>query len=296
MSLESRLKSFRGRIEDYLDSKLPREDTAPERLHAAMRYAVLGGGKRVRPALLYLTGEALGVPAERLDAPAAAVEIIHAYSLVHDDLPAMDDDDLRRGRPTCHRAFDEATAILAGDALQILAFELLSTDAAMVSNPHNRMAIIRELASASGTAGMAGGQAIDLWVQGRDPDITTLENMHALKTGALINASVLMAAWSADTPDPTVLDALGRFGKAIGLAFQIQDDILDIEGDTETLGKTAGADSARDKPTYPSVAGLEQARRRAAELCDEAIRALSILGESAVPLRQMAAYIVRRDS
>lgn len=296
MSLESRLKSFRGRIEDYLDSKLPREDTAPERLHAAMRYAVLGGGKRVRPALLYLTGEALGVPAERLDAPAAAVEIIHAYSLVHDDLPAMDDDDLRRGRPTCHRAFDEATAILAGDALQILAFELLSADTAMVDDPHNRMAIIRELASASGTAGMAGGQAIDLWVQGRDPDITTLENMHALKTGALINASVLMAAWSADTPDPAVLDALGRFGKAIGLAFQIQDDILDIEGDTETLGKTAGADSARDKPTYPSVAGLEQARRRAAELCDEAIRALSILGESAVPLRQMAAYIVRRDS
>ena len=166
----------------------------------------------------------------------------------------------------------------------------------MVSNPHNRMAIIRELASASGTAGMAGGQAIDLWVQGREPDVTTLENMHALKTGALINASVLMAAWSADDPDPTVLDALGRFGKAIGLAFQIQDDILDIEGDTETLGKTAGADSARDKPTYPSVAGLKQARRRAAELCDEAIRALPILGESAVPLRQMAAYIVRRDS
>jgi geranylgeranyl diphosphate synthase type II len=208
----------------------------------------------------------------------------------------MDDDDLRRGRPTCHRAFDEATAILAGDALQILAFELLSTDAAMVSNPHNRMAIIRELASASGTAGMAGGQAIDLWVQGREPDVTTLENMHALKTGALINASVLMAAWSADDPDPTVLDALGRFGKAIGLAFQIQDDILDIEGDTETLGKTAGADSARDKPTYPSVVGLEQARRRAAELCDQAIEALSNLGESAVPLRQMAGYMVRRDS
>lgn len=296
MSLESRLKSFRSRIEDFLDSTLPRADTAPERLHAAMRYAVLGGGKRVRPALLYLTGEALGVPAERLDAPAAAVEIIHAYSLVHDDLPAMDDDDLRRGRPTCHRAFDEATAILAGDALQILAFELLSTDAAMVSNPHNRMAIIRELASASGTAGMAGGQAIDLWVQGREPDVTTLENMHALKTGALINASVLMAAWSADDPDPTVLDALGRFGKAIGLAFQIQDDILDIEGDTETLGKTAGADSARDKPTYPSVVGLEQARRRAAELCDQAIEALSNLGESAVPLRQMAGYMVRRDS
>ena len=296
MSLEPRLKSFRSRIEDFLDSTLPRADTAPERLHAAMRYAVLGGGKRVRPALLYLTGEALGVPAERLDAPAAAVEIIHAYSLVHDDLPAMDDDDLRRGRPTCHRAFDEATAILAGDALQILAFELLSTDAAMVSNPHNRMAIIRELASASGTAGMAGGQAIDLWVQGREPDVTTLENMHALKTGALINASVLMAAWSADDPDPTVLDALGRFGKAIGLAFQIQDDILDIEGDTETLGKTAGADSARDKPTYPSVVGLEQARRRAAELCDQAIEALSNLGESAVPLRQMAGYMVRRDS
>jgi geranylgeranyl diphosphate synthase type II len=295
VSLEHRLKTFRGRIEDYLDSKLPREDTAPERLHAAMRYAVLGGGKRVRPTLVYLTGETLGVQIERLDAPAAAVEIIHAYSLVHDDLPAMDDDDLRRGRPTCHRAFDEATAILAGDALQILAFELLSGDTAMIGNPRNRLAIIRELAVASGTAGMAGGQAIDLWAQGRAPDVATLETMHSLKTGALINASVLMAAWSADHPDPALIDALGRFGRAIGLAFQIQDDILDIEGDTETLGKTAGADSARDKPTYPSVVGLERARQRAAELCDAAIDALSGLGESATALRQMAAYIVRRD-
>ncbi len=279
-----------------METVLPPEGRAPERLHAAMRYAVLGGGKRVRPLLVYLAGEVLGAPLERLDAPAAAVELIHAYSLVHDDLPAMDDDDLRRGRPTCHRAFGEATAILAGDALQVLAFELLTTDSKMVSDDHQRMAIARELATASGTAGMAGGQAIDLSAQGRQMDVDTLETMHSLKTGALIRASVLMGAWSADKPPPEAVWALSEFGSAIGLAFQIQDDILDVEGDTDTLGKTVGADSARQKPTYPSVAGMEAAKGRAAELCEIAIAALSALGSPAYPLRDMARYIVHRES
>jgi len=259
-----------------------------------MRYAVLGGGKRVRPLLVYLTGEALGAPPERLDAPAAAVELIHAYSLIHDDLPAMDDDDLRRGRPTCHRAFGEATAILAGDALQVLAFELLATDEGMVPDDRQKISIIRELAAASGTSGMAGGQAIDLWAEGREMDVATLERMHALKTGALIRASVLMGAWSTDSPPAASVRALSDFGTAIGLAFQIQDDILDVEGDTDTLGKTAGADSARRKPTYPSVAGMEAAKLRGIELCDAAIAALSPLGAVANPLREMARYIVHR--
>jgi len=296
VSFQARLADYRARVEQCLETNLPPEDRRPERLHAAMRYAVLGAGKRVRPLLVYLTGEALGAPVERLDAPAAAVELIHAYSLVHDDLPAMDDDDLRRGRPTCHRAFGEATAILAGDALQVLAFELLATDQHMVADSPQRMAIVRELATASGTSGMAGGQAIDLWAQGREMDVETLEVMHALKTGSLIRASVLMGAWSADDPRPESLEALTEFGTAIGLAFQIQDDILDVEGDTDTLGKTAGADLARHKPTYPSVAGMAEAKRRAAELCDRSIAALSALGERAALLQEMARYIVRRTS
>jgi len=294
VSLQSRLAAYRARVEACLERSLPAEDLPPEQLHAAMRYAVLGGGKRIRPLLVYLTGEALGAPVERLDAPAAAVELIHAYSLVHDDLPAMDDDDLRRGRPTCHRAFGEATAILAGDALQVLAFQLLATDENMVADDRQRMAVVRELATASGTAGMAGGQAIDLWAQGRQMDVRTLETMHALKTGALIRASVLMGAWSADSPPPESIRALAAFGAAIGLAFQIQDDILDVEGDTDTLGKTAGADSAKHKPTYPSVAGMETAKGRAAELCEAAIAALSPLGETANPLKEIARYIVHR--
>ncbi len=294
MTLEQRLAGHRSRVEDYLEARLPSGDVSPRRLHQAMRYAVLGEGKRIRPLLVYLTGEALGVPLPRLDAPAAAVELIHAYSLVHDDLPAMDDDELRRGRPTCHRAFDEATAILAGDALQVLAFELLAADEAMVPDPSRRLAIVRELATASGTAGMAGGQAIDLWAQGRETGVELLETMHALKTGALIRASVLMGAWSTEELDDNLLEALSRFGATIGLAFQIQDDILDVEGDTGTLGKVAGADSAREKPTYPSVAGLARAKRRAQELCDEAIGALEAVGDDAEPLRSLARYIVHR--
>jgi farnesyl diphosphate synthase len=260
-----------------------------------MRYATMGGGKRIRPSLIYLTGEAMGVPIDRLDGPACAVELIHAYSLVHDDLPAMDDDDLRRGRPTCHRAFDEATAILAGDALQVLAFRILASDATMVPNRGNRLHIIRILAEGSGTGGMAGGQAIDLAVQGKSIDIESLQRMHQLKTGELIRASVLMAAWSADQPGEDVIDSMDEYGRSIGLAFQIRDDILDIEGDTGTLGKTAGSDIARGKPTFPSILGLEAAKKKADMLREQAHAAVEPMGEVAAPLRELADYIVLRN-
>jgi len=260
-----------------------------------MRYAAMGGGKRIRPSLIYLTGEAMGVPVDRLDGPACAVELIHAYSLVHDDLPAMDDDDLRRGRPTCHRAFDEATAILAGDALQVLAFRILASDDTMVPDLVNRLQIIRILAEGSGTAGMAGGQAIDLAVQGKSIDIESLERMHQLKTGELIRASVLMAAWSADRPGDAVINAMDEYGKHIGLAFQIRDDVLDVEGDTDTLGKTAGSDMARDKPTFPSILGLDAAKKQADLLRIKAHLAVEPMGDVAAPLRELADYIVLRN-
>ena len=215
LPLDERLTECADRVEEHLDHWLPAPDTRPKRLHRAMRYAVMGGGKRIRPALIYLAGEALGVPFERLDGPACAAELIHAYSLVHDDLPAMDDDDLRRGRPTCHKAFDEATAILAGDALQVLAFKILASDRSMVPDLANRLQIIRILAEGSGTAGMAGGQAIDLAVQGRSIDIESLERMHRLKTGELIRASLMMAAWSADRPGDAVLESWTSMGEAL---------------------------------------------------------------------------------
>lgn len=259
-----------------------------------MRYAVLGAGKRVRPLLVYCTGTALSIPESRLDGPAAAVELIHAYSLVHDDLPAMDDDDLRRGRPTCHRAFDEGTAILVGDALQVLAFEILASDPAMVAEPRQRLEIIRLLSHASGTAGMAGGQAIDLAAAGRALTLAELEHMHRLKTGALIHASVKMAAASADGLSREIDLALDAFGAAIGLAFQIQDDILDVEGETDVLGKRAHADAARAKPTYPSVTGLDAAKRRLRQLHDEAVAALAPLGPAAESLRLLSGWLTER--
>jgi geranylgeranyl pyrophosphate synthase len=291
---EARLLDCGTRVERCLEGWLPQPFAEPRRLHEAMRYAVLGGGKRVRPALVYFAGAALGVPAERLDGPAAAVELIHAYSLVHDDLPAMDDDDLRRGRPTCHRAFDEATAILVGDALQVLAFEILATDPRMVPVPSSRLEIIRLLARAAGTAGMAGGQAVDLAAAGREMALEELERMHRLKTGALIHASVLMAAASADALVPGAREALDAYGAAIGLAFQIQDDILDVEGETGVLGKRAHADAARAKPTYPSVAGLGAAKGRLRELHDEAVAALVPLGAAAEALRWLSGWLTER--
>ena len=295
MSFERSLSLYRERIEDVLDRWLPSPDRDPGRLHQAMRYAVIGGGKRVRPLLVYLTGEALAIDPARLDGPAAAVELIHAYSLVHDDLPAMDDDDLRRGRPTCHRAFDEATAILAGDALQVLAFQILAEDPAMTPDPARRLAIVDALARASGTEGMAGGQAIDLSVEGTSPAAEVLEQMHARKTGALIRASVLMAALSGQGLATDKLQTLAQFGEHIGLAFQIQDDILDEEGETGVMGKTAGADSARAKPNYPGTVGIETAKVRARDLCDRGLEVIDWLPQSAEGLRELARYIVQRD-
>lgn len=294
MTPAERLAACAIRVERSLERWLPPADEVPEKLHEAMRYAVLGGGKRVRPALVYFTGAALGVPDSRLDGPAAAVELIHAYSLVHDDLPAMDDDDLRRGRPACHRAFDEATAILVGDALQVLAFQILAEDPDVVPDPPRRLQLIRVLARASGTAGMAGGQAIDLAAAGHPMTLEALERMHRLKTGALIHGSVMLAAASADALSPEIEGALDRYGHAIGLAFQIQDDILDVEGDVTLLGKHTQADAARAKPTFPGIAGLAVAKNRLASLHDEAIAALGLLGPEAEPLRWLSSWLTAR--
>ena len=282
------------RVETALDGCLPGAQVHPARLHQAMRYAVLGGGKRVRPVLVFAAGAAVGAPDARLDAPACALELIHAYSLVHDDLPAMDDDDLRRGRPSCHKAFDEATAILAGDALQTLAFQVLAQAPKLDVGAAVRLRMIATLALASGSRGMAGGQAIDLAAVGRELDIAQLEDMHIHKTGALIRASVLLGALCAAELDEARLEHLDHYAKCIGLAFQIQDDILDVVGDTALLGKTAGADTARAKPTYPALLGLDGARQRAGELLDEAHAALTGFGPEAAPLRGVADYIVQR--
>ena len=289
------IERYRARIEGVLDRHLPPASEVPQRLHEAIRYSVLGSGKRLRPILVYATGEALGVPLDTLDAPAAAVELIHAYSLVHDDLPAMDNDDFRRGRPTCHKAFDEATAILVGDALQVLAFQILATDAPSAPSPAVRLRMIQLLAEGSGTAGMAGGQAIDLSAVGRQLPLAELEEMHRRKTGALIRASVLMAAAAAPL-DAARGAALDAFATDIGLAFQIQDDILDVEGDQETLGKPTGADRAKNKPTYPSVLGMAAAKQRCLQLHAIAVEALSKFGQGADELRWLADFVVARDS
>ena len=298
-TLESRIESYRNRIEQVLDRCLELPDAGTERLREAMRYSTLGGGKRLRPALVYLVGESLGAPLTNLDAPAAAVELIHVYSLVHDDLPAMDDDDLRRGRPTCHRAYDEATAILVGDALQALAFSVLADETLGDVAPATRLAMIKTLAFAAGTAGMAGGQAVDLAAVGQTLSVGAVENMHRRKTGALITGSVLLGALGAGI-DPSSAhsssdwQALRLFGDEIGLAFQIQDDILDVEGDAAVLGKTTGADAALSKPTYPSTVGLPAARDRARGLRDRAIAALTPLGPRTAPLVELANFVVSR--
>jgi len=298
-TLESRIESYRSRIEQVLDRCLELPDAGTERLREAMRYSTLGGGKRLRPALVYLVGESLGAPLTNLDAPAAAVELIHVYSLVHDDLPAMDDDDLRRGRPTCHRAYDEATAILVGDALQALAFSVLADETLGDVAPATRLAMIKTLAFAAGTAGMAGGQAVDLAAVGQTLSVGAVENMHRRKTGALITGSVLLGALGAgiDSGSPNSSSdwqALRLFGDEIGLAFQIQDDILDVEGDAAVLGKTTGADAALSKPTYPSTVGLPAARDRARGLRDRAIAALTPLGPRTAPLVELANFVVSR--
>jgi farnesyl diphosphate synthase len=293
--MPERIAAYRKRIEAVLERCLPAGDRVPQRLHSALRYSALGTGKRLRPILVYATGEALGAPLERLDPPAAAVELIHAYSLVHDDLPAMDDDDLRRGRPTCHRAFDEGTAILAGDALQVLAFRILAAQALSDGEISTYTRMIHLLAEASGTDGMAGGQALDLAAVGQQLSVEELENIHRRKTGALIRASVLMAALAAHETDAHRQARLDRYAQDLGLAFQIQDDILDVEGDAAMLGKPTGADRAKDKPTYPSVAGMAAAKRRCRELHARAVEALADFGPGAEHLRWLADFVIERD-
>jgi geranylgeranyl diphosphate synthase type II len=289
-------KACQARVDAALDSLFPppREELA--RLYQAMRYSVVNGGKRIRPLLAYAACEALNGAPEKADGAACAVELIHAYSLVHDDLPAMDDDDLRRGQPTTHKAFNEACAILAGDGLQSLAFAVLA-DAER--NPHDadtRLKMIAALARAAGPAGMVGGQAIDLGAVGHSLDRDALETMHRHKTGALIEASVQLGALASGHADAQSLRSLRTYAQAIGLAFQVQDDVLDVESDTATLGKTQGKDQAHDKPSYPALLGLEQAKAYAVELRDQALHALRSFGESAEPLRELARYIVERRS
>ncbi len=293
--LPNELLDLSARADAVLARVLPPEDQPPAELHRAMRYAVLGGGKRLRPLLVYATGTTFGAPPETLDAAAAAVEIIHAYSLVHDDLPAMDDDSLRRGRATCHVVFGEAMAILAGDALQALAFDVLAHDPTR-DDPATHVEMLRVLAVACGSHGMAGGQAFDLAAIGRTLSPADLERMHVHKTGALIRASVRLGALAAGVRDAPTLDALERYGHAIGLAFQIRDDLLDIEGGTEQLGKTAGKDAAADKPTYPSVFGVAGSRTELARLAADALHAIEPLGASAAPLAALARFVVERQS
>ncbi len=285
------LSCYRARANRALEACLPAADLAPVQLHEAMRYAVLNGGKRVRATLVYATGEAVGGEVALFDAPACAVELIHAYSLVHDDLPAMDDDDLRRGKPTCHRAFGEANALLAGDALQSAAFQVLS-DGALKA--HRGMEMIATLAHASGSLGMAGGQAIDLAAVGTQPSLDELEHMHRHKTGALIRASVRLGALCCADISARQLAQLDAYAACIGLAFQVRDDILDVEADTETLGKTQGADMALNKPTYPSLLGLTAARQKADELHQRAMAELADFDARADGLRGLSAFIVSR--
>jgi farnesyl diphosphate synthase len=293
MNLAETSRDWLARVEAKLDSVLPPASEPPVGLHEAMRYSVLGGGKRIRPLLVYATGVSLGLPAVRLDAPAAAIELMHAFSLVHDDLPAMDDDDLRRGRPTTHKAFDEATAILAADALQPLAFRVLATDAAMQCRPETRLEMIRLLADACGSLGMTGGQSIDLNSEGQRLSADELEHMYRLKTGCLLEASVLTAACAAGADDATC-ERLSRFIASLGLAFQIRDDILDIEGDTEVIGKRQGADIEHDKATWPALFGIDAAKQKTDELLAAALADIEPLGPTAEPLRGIARFIVVR--
>ena len=293
-AFESLIESYQLRVDTALEHWLPDEAVNPMQLHSAMRYAVLAPGKRVRPILVYATATALGIDLSRVDGAAAAVEIIHAYSLIHDDLPAMDDDDLRRGRPTCHRKFDEATAILAGDALQALAFYIISHDPRMTKDSAARLEMIEKLSLFSGSRGMAGGQAIDLASVGKSLNIAELETMHIHKTGALIRTCIQLAALSTAKLNKQQFKALDSYAKCIGLSFQVQDDILDVIGDTETLGKTQGADFARNKPTFPSIIGLDASQEKAQELHQLALQAISIFGEEADILRYISAWFVER--
>jgi len=294
-ALKDYLSFCQNRVERALEARLPSENQIPTKLHEAMRYCVLDGGKRMRPMLTYCTGKALGIAPEDLDGAACAVEFIHVYSLIHDDLPAMDDDELRRGKPTCHIAYDEATAILTGDALQALAFKVLADDPTIRADAESRLKMITLLAKASGSQGMVGGQAIDLESVGTMLTLPQLENMHIHKTGALIRASVNMATLTRPDIDPKQAEGLDHYAKCIGLSFQVKDDILDEESDTATLGKTQGKDKDNDKPTYPALLGLAGAKQKAQELHEQAIESLNGFGPEADLLRDLSLYIIQRD-
>jgi farnesyl diphosphate synthase len=289
-----RLDHYRHRVDAELAKILSGNVNIPDRLSEAMQYSVLGAGKRVRPLLVYASAELCGVPEEQVDSIAAAVELVHAYSLVHDDLPAMDDDDLRRGRPTTHRAFDEATAILAGDALQALAFEILCSDAHLSERPERQIKVICWLAQAVGPAGMVGGQALDLEAEGKRLSEPALEEIHRRKTGQLIRAAIMMPGELGDL-SADARRQLDAFARDIGLVFQIRDDLLEVEQDTATLGKSAGSDAHNDKSTYPSTLGIEGARERANELHRRAIEALRAVGRNSQGLHWLSEFILARS-
>ena len=287
--IEQTLIPYRYRLESFLDQVLPSSSTKPETLHQALRYSTLNAGKRLRAVLVYLVGEMYNARLEELDVPAAAVELIHAYSLVHDDLPCMDDDDLRRGKPSCHKAYDEATAMLAGDALQSLAFELLGS----LENGKSTV-LTRTLARASGSLGMAGGQALDLQAAGNVTDLESLQQIHSMKTGALIEAAVLMGAYTAGISDNGQIKLLSEYARALGLGFQIHDDILDVISDTATLGKKTGADEINGKATYPGLIGLEAAKQAAHDAYQQADGALMQLPQNTQKLQMLADYAINR--
>lgn len=289
---EDRIVSYTERVNRRLEEALPPVSTSPQRLHEAMRYAVFNGGKRVRPLLVYTTGECLGVDVRCLDAPAVAIELIHAFSLVHDDLPAMDDDDLRRGKPTVHVRYDEATAILAADALQPLAFTVLADLDAATAETKNEL--VRLIAGACGSVGMTGGQSMDLAAEGHELSRHELEHMYSLKTGALIHAAIVSACVLCDGISQDKADALDEFGRSIGVAFQIKDDILDVEGETHVIGKPAGADQRLGKATYPGLFGLDTSHHRCQKLLDGALPKLELFGEDADSLKRLARFIVER--
>jgi farnesyl diphosphate synthase len=286
------MQQHQQRIETVLDERLRKQEQyTSAQLLEAMRYSTLNGGKRLRALLVYATGEALGADITALDAPASAVEMIHAYSLVHDDMPIMDDDDLRRGQATCHKAYDEATALLVGDALQTLAFETLCDEEL---TPIQQSQMVKTLAQRSGVFGMAGGQAIDLESVGKELDVIELQTMHELKTGALIRASVRLGALTSTVADDAVLAKLDRYASCIGLAFQVQDDVLDVIADTDTLGKSQGADIALNKPTYPALMGLNAAKQKALDLIKDALAQLEELPYNTQMLANLASFVVQR--
>jgi farnesyl diphosphate synthase len=293
-TFENRIAHYTERVAAKLDSILPAATHSPQLLHEAMRYAVFNGGKRVRPLLVYAVGECLQISEQVLDAPAAAIELIHAFSLVHDDLPAMDDDDLRRGKPTVHRQYDEATAILAADALQPLAFSVLAD---IPNAPRQtRSRLVKMVADACGSLGMTGGQSLDLSAEGRELSVDEIEHMYAMKTGALIHASVVAPTLLSNAVSDEQSAAIEAFGRTIGIAFQIKDDILDVEGETEIIGKLSGADRRLNKATYPGLVGIEKARQRCDELLGSALQRLDDFGEDAASLRWLAQFIVERGN